>query len=346
MLGEAEPGAEGEADEPVGAEVADHRRARVAGAAESAGGYGLDAVEELEGGTGSEEHDSGVDENGVVCVDAGNVLREDEKNDAHEGHERGAEQDGGVAGVARAGEIAASDGLADANGGGGRDAEGNHVGESDGVERDLVAGEGNGAKTGDQGGDGGEDGDFGGHLHSGGKAECDEPTDAREIRARRCSTHFGVVARVVPEKKNDQDGGQVGARDGGGDAGADYAEHGKTPVAEDEEIVAEDVDEIGGDEGEGDGANEVHPLQGATEGEVEEQGDEAEGQGVHIGAGEDGDVGRDTEAIVEMREKPDRCEQERRKGEAEVDAVDERVKAVFTATSAERLGDERVEADE
>ena len=91
MLAEAKPGAEGEADEPVGAEVADHRRARVAGAAESAGGYGLDAVEELEGGTGGEKDDGGVNEDGIVCVDASNVLREDEKNDAHEGHERGAE---------------------------------------------------------------------------------------------------------------------------------------------------------------------------------------------------------------------------------------------------------------
>ena len=51
--------------------------------------------------------------------------------------------------MACAGEIAASNGLADANGGSGRDAEGNHVGESDGVERDLVAGERDGAEAGD-----------------------------------------------------------------------------------------------------------------------------------------------------------------------------------------------------
>src|SRR5258708_1230762 len=52
MLGEAKPGAEGEADEPVGAEVADHRRARDAGAAESAGGAGVDAAEGLVVGEG------------------------------------------------------------------------------------------------------------------------------------------------------------------------------------------------------------------------------------------------------------------------------------------------------
>ena len=79
-------------------------------------------------------------------------------------------------------------------------------------------------------------------------------------------------------------------------------------MAEDEGIVAEDVDEIGSDEREGDWADEVHPLQGATEGEVEEQRDEAEGQSVHVGAGENGDIGRDAEAIVEMRQEPDRGE--------------------------------------
>jgi len=47
---EAEVDAEGEADEPVSEEVAEHRSASVAGAAEGTGGDGLDAVEELESG--------------------------------------------------------------------------------------------------------------------------------------------------------------------------------------------------------------------------------------------------------------------------------------------------------
>ena len=77
MLAEAEPSAEGEAHEPVGAEVAEHRRAGVTCAAESAGRYGLDAVEELECGAGGEENDGVVNEDGVVGVDAGDVLGED-----------------------------------------------------------------------------------------------------------------------------------------------------------------------------------------------------------------------------------------------------------------------------
>ena len=181
VAAEAEPGAEGESHEPVGAEVAEHGRARVAGAAEGAGGDGLDAVEELEGGAGSEKNDGVVDEDGIVGVDAGDVLREDEKDDAHAGHEGGAEENGGVAGVAGAGEVAASDGLADANSGGGGDAEWNHVSERDGIERDLMAGERNGAESRDERGDGGEDADFGGELDAGGQAERDEAADAGKI---------------------------------------------------------------------------------------------------------------------------------------------------------------------
>jgi len=78
VLAEAEPGAEGEAHEPVGAEVANHRGAGVASAAEGAGGYGLDTVEELEGGTGGEQDHGIVDEDRIIGVDPGDVLREDE----------------------------------------------------------------------------------------------------------------------------------------------------------------------------------------------------------------------------------------------------------------------------
>jgi len=148
VLAEAEPRAQGEAHEPVGAEVADHRGAGVARAAESAGGYGLDAVEELEGGAGGQENDGVVDEDGIVGVDAGDVLREDEEDDAHAGHEGGAEENGRVAGKAGAGEITAPDGLTYADGGGGRNAERDHVGEGDGVDGDLVTGERDGTEAG------------------------------------------------------------------------------------------------------------------------------------------------------------------------------------------------------
>ncbi len=46
---------------------------------------------------------------------------------------------------------------------------------------------------------------------------------------------------------------------------------GSPGVAEDEEPVAEDVDEVRGDERHGDGADVVEGLQVAAEGEVEEE---------------------------------------------------------------------------
>ena len=183
-------------------------------------------------------------------------------------------------------------------------------------------------------------------MHGCGEAESNEPADAGEIGTERGLPHVGVIAHVVPEKKNDEDRGEVGAGDGSGNAGADDAEHGKSAVAKDEEIVAEGVDEIGGDEGEGDGADEVHSLEGAAKGEVKKKRHEAECQRVHIRAGKDGDVGGDAEAIEEMRERPDGGEEQGRNGKAEVDAIDEGVETVFEAAGAEGLGDEGVEADE
>jgi len=67
---------------------------------------------------------------------------------------------------------------------------------------------------------------------------------------------------------------------------------------------------------------------------------------VHVGAGEDSDIGGDAEAVEEIGEKPNGGEEHWCQGEAEVDAVDERVEAVIAAASAEGLRDEGVEADE
>ena len=147
---EAQVSAERKADQPVGREVAQHRGARVSGAAESTGGNGLDAVEELEGGAGSKENNGGANDRRVGGVDAGDVARENQKSHAHARHEGGAEENGGVAGIAGAGRIPASDGLADANSGGRRNTERNHVSEGNGIESDLVRGKRDGAQTRDE----------------------------------------------------------------------------------------------------------------------------------------------------------------------------------------------------
>ena len=131
------------------------------------------AVEQLEGGAGDEESGGAVDYGFVGSVKASDVAGEGEQDDAHGGHEGGTEDDGGVACVARVDGRTAAEGLADADGGGGREAERNHVGEGDGVESDLVAGLGDGAETGDEGSDESEYADFSGELECGGKAERD-----------------------------------------------------------------------------------------------------------------------------------------------------------------------------
>ncbi len=184
----------------------------------------------------------------------------------------GAEKDGGVACIASGGGIAAADGLAYANGSGGRDAERNHVGERDGVESDLMAGERDGAEAGDERRDEGEDGDFGGHLQRGGKTKSEEATDALEIGISGSFEEIGAMAVVVPEKIGDEEKAEISSRECGGQTGAGDAEGRESKFAVDEDVVAKKIDEIGGDQSEGDGTNHVHALEGAAYGEVEESG--------------------------------------------------------------------------
>jgi len=233
VAAEAEPGAEGEAEEPVGREVAEHGCARVAGATESTGGGGLDAVEKLESGTGGKQGDSGVDDTFVGGVEARDVARENEQNDAHGGHEGGAENDGGVARIARGFRIAATEGLTDTDGSGRGEPEGNHVGKGDGVERDLVAGLRDGAETRDESCDRSEDRDFGGELESGREAENDELADAGEIRLDGRFEQVSFVMRVVPEKVDHEDKGEIGTGDAGRDARTGDAEGREAKIAED-----------------------------------------------------------------------------------------------------------------
>ena len=203
VAAEAEIGAEGETQEPVGGEVAEHGSAGVSRAAECTGGNGLEAVEELESGADGKKGDGGMDDGFIGGVEAGNVTREEEEHDAHGGHEGGAEEDGGVASVTRGDGITAAKGLADTDGSGGSEAERNHVGEGDGVESDLMAGLGDGPKTRDERRDKSENGDFGGELERGGKAESDEQADAGEVGLDGSFEELGFVACVVPEQIND-----------------------------------------------------------------------------------------------------------------------------------------------
>jgi len=346
VAAEAEPGAERQAHQPISGEVAEHGGTRVAGATQGAGGHGLDAVEKLEGGARGEEDDRVADDGGVVGVNAGDETREDEERDAHARHKGGAEKDGGVTGIARAQGIAAADGLTNADGGSGGDAERHHVGEGHGVQGDLVAGERNGSKARDERGDEGEDADLSGELQRGGQAEGNEAADALDIDLNGSFQKVGAVAMVIPEEIADENESKVGAGNGRGPAGAGDAEGGEAELAKDEDVVAEEVDEVGGDQGEGDGANYVHALEGAADGEVEQQREEADGEGAHVGEGKDRDLGVNAHAPEVEREVPDGDGEDGRERKAEVDAVDKGAMAVLAMAGAEGLGDEGIESDE
>ncbi len=61
---------------------------------------------------------------------------------------------------------------------------------------------------------------------------------------------------------------------------------GRSPVAVDENPVAEGVDDVGGDERESDDAHHVHGLQAAAHGEIEQQGKEADSERLGVGNGQ------------------------------------------------------------
>ncbi len=154
--------------------------------------------------TGGEKGDGAFDDDGVVGVHQSDVARKDEKDDAHARHEStGAKKNGGVSSECSADRIFAAEGLADADGGSGGDAERNHEGEGDGVERDLMAGEWDGAETRDECGDESEDADFHGDLHGGGNAESEEMANALKIEFNGSFEEVGVVPMVVPEEIDD-----------------------------------------------------------------------------------------------------------------------------------------------
>ena len=270
VAAKAEVDPERETDEPVDNEVAEHGSACVACAAEGAGGCSLNAVEELESGSGIQKRDGSVDDCFVVGIEASDHARKDEKRDGHGEHEECAKGNGGVASAGGGVRILAAEGLSNADSGGGRDAQGNHVGEGDGVERDLMAGLGDGPEACDQGGGKGEDADFGGELTSGGNAECEKMTNAAKVDVDGSVEKIGVMAAVVPEEVAEEKSREISAGDCGGDTGAGNAQGRQTELAVDEDPIAGEVDDVGGDEGESDGADHVHPLEGAANGEIEE----------------------------------------------------------------------------
>jgi hypothetical protein len=302
---EAEVDGERHAYEPVGGELGEEGSGGVACAAQGTGGGDLDAVEELEAGGDEEQGGGGGDDAGVGGEEAGDLGGDGEQDERGDEHEGGASGDAGPAGGGGVGEggsadLDTADGVADADGGGRGDRERDHEGGGGALQGDLVAGEREAAKGGNKGGDGGEDGDFDEDSCAGGGAENEELAEMLEFDyAGDFVTQHGadavVMAAVEPPEGTGVGGEHVEASEAGGPGRAGDAEGGdgegvagEVPaVAEDEEPVSGDVDQVGGDETEGDGAGVVGGLEITAKGKGEEQG---EGAVVQAGDGGDGAV--------------------------------------------------------
>ena len=90
----------------------------------------------------------------------------------------------------------------------------------------------------DQRGDCSEDSTFQRGLHGGGKAQCDQATNSRQVDFDRRIQEFCAMTMVVPEKIADQHGGHVGSGDGSGPAGPHGAHRRGSPFPVDEKPIA------------------------------------------------------------------------------------------------------------
>ena len=302
---EGEEVADGEADDPVADDLDVEAGVGVAGSAEGSGGGDLEAVEELEDGGDEEKRDGGGDDGGVVREAARDGVGNEEEDGGEAGHGCGSEGDGGPSGGGGFGWGLAADGLAYADGSGGGDGEGDHEGEAGAVEGDLVSGEGERAHGADEEGDEAEDGDLDEDLAACGGSEESEAADAGGFEVAGHAAEAVVVAAFDPPEGDDHEEREIAAGEGGGEAGSGDSEgwdvDGSPGVAEDEEPVADYVDEVGGDECDGDGADVVEGLQIAAEGEVEEERRSAVVEGGEEGDGAGDDVVVDGEAEHEER---------------------------------------------
>src|ERR1051326_6148244 len=293
-----------------------------------------------------EERGGVADDGFVASVDAGDPARDDQEDDAGKSHESSADEDGGASGGACSARIFSSKSLTDADGGGGRNPQRNHVSESHGVERDLMGGERDRAEFRNECSDGGEDACFESELHGGRNAEGDKLLDAAKIDVDGSFQKLGVVLTVVPEEIANQDSSHVNARNGGGPTGTDGAHGPKSPFPVDQNPVEESVDDVGGDQSEGYGTNHVHGLQAAANGEVEEKWKQTPGERVGVRDSLRHERGVDVNRAEQEGHEENRRGENRSERETEINAVDERTVAVFALASAEGLGNDRVEAEE
>ena len=275
----------------------------------------------------------------------------EEKVDCGEdGHGSGSEGDSGPTG--RGGFVwsLAADGLADANCGSSGDGEGHHESEAGAVESYLVTSKGQAAHGADEEGDESEDGNLDEDLTTGGRSEERESTDARGFEVMNHAAEAVAMAALDAPQRDDHEECQVTTRDGGRQAGAGDAERrdvdGAPGVTEDEEPVADYVDEIRCDERDRNRTDVVKGLEVAAEGEVEK-----ECGGAVVERAEEGD--RDGENIVvdgeaqhDERSRYDDEDKREREAGCEEKAVEEPTVGFIKATGAVGLCEEGIKTEE
>src|SRR5206468_9871334 len=128
-----------------------------------------------------------------------------------------------------------------------------------------VAGEGEAAHGADEEGDQAEDGDLDEDLAAGGGSEEGEASNAGGFEVVSHAAQAVTVATLDAPERDDHEEGQVAAGHGGGEAGSGDAQGGDADwaprVAEDQQPVADRVDDVGGDESDSDRTDVVEGLQ-------------------------------------------------------------------------------------
>ncbi len=97
---------------------------------------------------------------------------------------------------------------------------------------------------------------------------------------------------------------------------------------------------------EGDGPHQIHGLHAAADSEIEEERQRPPRQSFRIGNCECDHVGRDVHGAKQRIEIPNGSHQQRRKGQAEIDAVQKRAMTVLALTGAERLRNQCVQPNQ
>ena len=195
---EAEIPARRQAEDPVGDEVADHRRARIAQAAQRARRDRLEAVEQFEHRGQRQQRHRHPDDRRVVREDAADRHRRQQEDNStttalEERTQRSAVQPDSARGL----RIAAADRLSHAHGRGRGQAQRDHVRYADRDDRDLVRRQRNVVEPADERRGGREHSHFNRRLAGRRQTQPQQLADARRVEPRRDVEQAGAVAPVV-----------------------------------------------------------------------------------------------------------------------------------------------------